>query len=286
MLNVIGRGFALGERSPYAPDVPELPEVEIVKCNLQVWSVGRVVDGVDASAGGRVEGELQRLRGRRVSGWERRGKLLIGRLGDVALLSHLGMTGKWVRAPGERRFQRITLDLDDGSRLALVDARRLGRTWVLDEADLGSHPWLQRLGPDPLKDGLGAQVLRARVGVGRVPLKTRLLDQGRVAGLGNICVIEGCFRARLHPHTPAGAVPDDRWAALAEGLLGHIHDTLRHESGDEVAYINEGGPNPFAVYGREGQGCPDCGGPILRQVLSARPSFLCPACQPLPGGPP
>ncbi|TNF29452.1 MAG: hypothetical protein EP329_15660 [Deltaproteobacteria bacterium] len=267
--------------------MPELPEVEIVRRNLERWTVGRAIVAIGAPDLGRVDGDPGALVGRRVRAWRRRGKLLLGELagadGDDGLLgvvSHLGMTGKWVREPGDRRFVRMTWTLDDGLTVGLVDARRLGRTFVF-AGPPDAHPRVASLGPDPLHDGLDGATLRARLGRGRAPLKSRLMEQGRVAGLGNICVVEACFRAGVHPHTPLSDVPADRWDALAAGAVAHIHKTLADEAGDEVAYVNEGGPNPFLAYGREGEPCPHCGDAIVRAVLAGRPSFFCPSCQPL-----
>ncbi|PIE17220.1 MAG: hypothetical protein CSA66_06370 [Proteobacteria bacterium] len=190
--------------------MPELPEVEIVRRNLSRWmGPERAVVRVAAAAAGRIEGDLQRLVGRRAARWGRRGKVLIGAFdGGVALLSHLGMSGKWVRAPAPRGYERIVVDLDDGTRLALVDTRRLGRTWVVDADAVAAHPRLAGLGPDPLADGLDGPTLRARVVAGRPgPLKTRLLDQARLAGFGNICVAEA---ASAPPSTPTP--PPAAWA--------------------------------------------------------------------------
>lgn len=271
--------------------MPELPEVEIARQNLVRWTVGREIvavslvdpDAVDAPPPWTVED----LVGRRLTSWDRRGKYLVMRLEPIAarepltgLVSHLGMTGKWVRTPPGRRFERLALTLDDGGRVALLDARRLGRTWLVT-GDPAAHPRVAALGPDPLRDGLDGDTLRARLGRGRATLKAALLDQARVAGVGNICAVEGTFRARIHPHTRLDAVPPTAWSALAAGLLDHIAVTLETEAGDELAYVNEGGPNPFLVYGREGEACPRCGAPIRREVLGGRPSFVCPACQPL-----
>jgi len=262
--------------------MPELPEVEIVRRNLERWTVGRVVVAVDAPDLGRTEGDPTAIVGRRVLSWRRRGKLLLGALdGGIGVVSHLGMTGKWVREPNERRFVRARWTLDDGGTVGLVDARRLGRTFVFSGVPDG-HPAVAKLGVDPVHDGLDGEPLRARLGRGRAPLKQRLLEQHRVAGLGNICVVEACFRAAVHPHTPLDAVPADRWGPLAAGALDHIAATLLAEDGDEVAYVNEGGANTFLAYGREGEPCPRCATPLRREVLAGRPSFFCPACQPPP----
>jgi len=268
--------------------VPELPEVEIARRNLQRWTQDRTVTGVEALDPARSPVAPGALEGRRVLAWERRGKLLIGRLEGVTLFSHLGMTGKWVRDPAGRRFLRLRVALSGGLEVGVLDARRLGRTWLVPGRG-DDDPAVARLGPDPLADGvhgtgglggLDGELLRARLAGGRGAVKTLLLDQGRIAGLGNICAVEACFRAGLHPHTPAAELGAEDLERLARGLREHIARTLEIEDGDEIAYVTQGGHNPFLVYGREGAPCPRCAAAIARETLAGRPTFTCPRCQP------
>ncbi|MFT7580102.1 MAG: formamidopyrimidine-DNA glycosylase [Myxococcota bacterium] len=270
--------------------MPELPEVEFVRRHLSHWCVGRVVTAVEVLDTGRSYGDAACLVGHRCAAWTRRGKLLIGTFdGGTAILSHLAMTGKWVRDPADRRFQRIrlTFEASDAERphqIALVAARRLAQTWFLEAPHVAEHPRVASLGPelfDPNGLPPSGDALRVAVGAGRGPVKTRLMDPKRVAGLGNICVVEGAFRAGLHPHRPTTSLRSDDWDALAAGIHGHIVDTLRFE-GDraEIAYVTQGGDNPFAVYGQSGKSCPRCQGPIARETLAGRPTFVCPQCQP------
>ncbi|MCB9731230.1 MAG: Fpg/Nei family DNA glycosylase [Deltaproteobacteria bacterium] len=262
--------------------MPELPEVEIARRNLERHTGGGEIVALEPLPGADLEGDVAHAVGAVLARWERHGKLLVGRLaGGGAVLSHLGMTGKWVRDADDRPHQRVLLAVrrgDDVARVSLVDPRRLGWVRVTDDPDA----WLDRLGPDALDPALDAATLAARAGGGRVPLKTRLLDQARVAGLGNICVLEACFRAGVHPHTPAGAVPPAAWERLLDGARAHIAHTLEVEAGEEITYLSEGGDNPFLVYGRAGSPCPRCAAPIARDVLAGRPTFFCPTCQPAP----
>lgn len=264
--------------------MPELPEVEIARRLLARWSHGAEVVALEPLTGGRLEGDPAAALGATLARWDRHGKLLIGHLsGGGALLSHLGMTGKWARGGPHldpRPHQRVLLTVERGgerAQLTLIDPRRLG--WVAVVPD--PAPWLARLGPDALDPALDGPTLARRAGGGAAPLKTRLLDQARVAGLGNICVLEACFRAGVHPHTPAGALPPAAWERLLAGARAHIAHTLAAEAGEEITYLSEGGHNPFLVYGKAPAPCPRCGEPIAKAALAGRPSFYCPRCQPL-----
>lgn len=265
--------------------MPELPEVEATRDNLARWTTGRVVVDFQTDP---PASDLAPLRGHTLLGWRRRGKRLAGLTSSPAaaardpaspvVLVQLGMTGRIVKdAALARPHQRVRLTLDDGSTISLVDTRRLGRVALcrdLDEAFAG-------LGPDALTDLADGPTLGRLLGLHRkVPLKTALMDQARIAGLGNIAALEACFRAELHPHRPLDGLTTTELARLSDAIAQHLAHTLATTLGeDEIAYVSEGGENPFLVYGREGSPCPRCAGPIARVLAAGRPSFWCPGCQ-------
>lgn len=257
--------------------MPELPEVEATRDNLERWSRGRVIAEIERRDRA-LDPRLDALAGTAFMRWERHGKVLAGVTDQGVLLSHLGMTGRWVHDPvPDRPHQRLVLSLGDRSRVAYLDVRRLG------DARLVATPAeaFAGLGPDAWTSPPDAAALRSALGRGKAPLKARLLDQQRIAGLGNIAVIEACYRARLHPHTPVERVSDPDWRRLAPAIHDHLAATLGQTRGlAEIAYLSEGGDNPFLVYGREGQPCGICRTPIVRVVRSGRPTFFCPHCQP------
>ncbi len=268
--------------------MPELPEVELTRRALTRWTVGRPVAAVEVHDPKRFEGDAAALVGRAARGWERRGKYLIGRFDGVALLGHLGMTGKWVEDPGpERPHQRVVLRFGDGqapARVVFIDPRRFGGCWVMPDDQLEGHPRLAELGPDPTAADFDGARLRAAAGRGAAPLKARLMDQRRVAGLGNIAASEIAWMARVHPHAPVDRVPAEAWDALAEATKEHVAWVIEIEGEGEVQYQSESeADNPFKVYGRAGQPCPRCGAAIARGVLGGRSSFWCPRCQPEAG---
>lgn len=266
--------------------MPELPEVEATRENLQRWSAGRRVLRVERRDRA-LDEALERLVGATIAGWSRRGKALVAvtDLPDGAVLHvHLGMTGRWVRDPEpERAHQRLVIELaGPGPRwLAYADVRRLGTArLVADEAEafegLGIDARDARPGAEVLARVLGDEARRSEA-----RLKARLLDQKRLAGLGNIAVSECCFFAGVHPHERVRALGMKAWARLAAGIAEHLERTLATTLGrDEIAYVSEGGDNPFVVYAREGEPCPRCATPIGRAVAGGRVSFFCVRCQP------
>jgi formamidopyrimidine-DNA glycosylase len=265
---------------------------------LARWARGRRVKSVvvhDARVLGRApRSALAALEGTRFTAFDRRGKHLLLTLmqgrARVGLWSHLGMTGKWVRrqdgtAP---RFSRVALRLDDETVLHYADLRLFGRLRVVEGADFGRVPELAALGPDPLHDGVDVERLATRLARSKKPIKPLLLDQRLLAGLGNIQASEALFRARIDPRRPAQSLTRAEVGRLAKGIVSSIADTLSDFAahgvvgrGRDIVYVEEPGtPNPFRVYGREGERCPRCGrATIVRVVQEGRATFYCPRCQ-------
>jgi formamidopyrimidine-DNA glycosylase len=282
--------------------VPELPEVEVAGRNLRRWGQGRRVTATAADpraarifrpATGRV---LGRLRGARLEEIRRIGKNLLltfepARGGDrVGVWSHLGMTGKWVRRrAGDRPppSRRLSLVLDDGSRLDYVDMRMFGRFRLIPGARFSEVPDLAALGPDPLADGVDPRRLGERLARVALPIKVALLDQTVLAGVGNIQASESLFRARIDPRRPARSLSPAELKRLGKGIRDSIAFTLKSfaktgADGDDadIAYVEENAPNPFLVYGRAGEPCPGCKrSKIVRFVQAQRATFYCPKCQ-------
>jgi formamidopyrimidine-DNA glycosylase len=232
----------------------------------------------------RLEGDVGVLEGAEVLRWRRLGKYLIADLsGGLSVLSHLGMTGQWVAdAPEDRPHQRVVFHLDGAGpgRISLVDPRRFGWTWILATVELADHPRLAGLGPDPLDPAFGVQALRSAVGEGRSALKTRLMNQRVLAGLGNIALSEIGWRASVHPHRPCASLTDGEWHSLHGAIGDHLRYVLDAEDGEEIVYLGYAGAvNPFLCYGREGAPCSRCQTPIVRDALAKRATFFCPTCQ-------
>ena len=272
--------------------MPELPEVETVRRGLAPVLEGRRLARVQALRADLrfpfPDGFGQRLTGRRVERLSRRAKYLLAELDDGRhLIMHLGMSGRFrVLADGDKpppgRHEHVIFTTDAGTEVRYDDARRFGFMDIAEPGALDSHPMLKDLGPEPLGDDFDAGLLVGRLGGRAAPIKTALLDQRVVAGLGNIYVCEALFRAGLSPKRRAGTVTGKR----AQRLVGAIRQVLqeailsggstlrdhRLPSG-ELGYFQ----HHFAVYGRQGEACPgcDCGGAVKRISQSGRSTFYC-----------
>jgi formamidopyrimidine-DNA glycosylase len=271
--------------------VPELPEVETVCRQLEPEIEGRRIERLevyDARWCRPVEpAELEAaVGGRTIERLGRRGKyLLLGLDGEQTLVMHLRMTGNLVlgeRSTSERHLRARFL-LDDRRELWFTDPRRFGEALLLDDGALDAH-FAPRLGIEPLSDEFTPAAL-GEVAAGRtVPLKSFLLYQKGIAGVGNIYADEALFRARLHPLSPAGSMKPEHLEALRDGVVtaleagidggGASIDDYRDGRGEKGRMQNE-----FLVHTREGQPCPRCDGTVERIVVSGRSTYFCPACQ-------
>jgi formamidopyrimidine-DNA glycosylase len=268
--------------------MPELPEVEIARRNLVRWLDGRRVLRAEADRRARTfrgaDPKLfERIRGglRQAS---RRGKyLLLAFDNDLGALWHLGMAGKFVRRPKghPEPYSRARLVLDDGQVIHFRDPRLFGRIAPARAADLPRLPPLPGLGLDPLEDGLDARRLQEAVGPSRQALKVALMDQGRIAGLGNIHAAEALFRAGLHPARAPQSLSAAEWRKLARSIHASIRFALDREEGEEIEYVEEpGSPNPFRIYGRAKEPCPKCSTRVKSITQGGRTTHFCPTCQP------
>lgn len=267
--------------------MPELPEVEIARRNLERWLQGTRVTAAEADRTRIFRGanrlSFTRLRGK-LSFAARRGKtLLLGFERNQGFLSHLGMTGKWVRRPAGRLepYSRARLRLADGSVLHYRDPRLFGRIKPAPADALLSLPEVTHLGPDPLLEVLDGPRLAGCFGSRRTPLKVALLDQSRLAGLGNIHAAEALWRAKLSPLRPVSSLTAAEWRRLATAICTVIRFALLREDDEDIAYVEEPGtPNPFRVYGRAGKPCLRCRTTIRSVPQAGRTTYFCPRCQP------
>jgi len=271
--------------------MPELPEVETVVRTLRPQILGQVVRSLWTSgqslrmARKLDKGQLKKICvGATISAVRRRGKyILIDFEAGSGVLVHLGMTGRLTVTDDRKeriKHTHVVWTLPRQRELRFVDARRFG--WVQAAANLDGLSEIRALGPHPLAE-LDGEKLGAMLAASRAPIKTFLLDQHRLAGLGNIYVCEALFRARIHPRTQACRARDK-----SEILVRAIQETL--EIGiancgtsfrDFVDATGAPGKNIEAllVYGREGEKCAACSGRVLRLVDAGRSTFYCGDCQ-------
>lgn len=277
--------------------MPELPEAETIVRGLRPHLTGRTVRTVAV-----IHADVLRtdpgafaaaVSGRIVEGVERRGKNVIMPLsGDAVLAVNLGMTGKLLpfrglpTGIGAPSHPAIRFHLDDGSVLVFDDTRRFGTVECLDGA--GWHQRSGRMGPEPLARTFTARTLHEGLQRSRSPVRSWLLDQRRIAGVGNIYANEALYLAGIDPRRPArdvDPVEADRLhralrrvlrAAISKG--GTTLRDYRTAEGKEGRYASS-----LGVYGRAGQPCGRCGATIERVVFGNRSAFLCPSCQRLHG---
>lgn len=254
--------------------MPELPEVELLTRDLRRWLLHQpvTIDVIDPTV---VRGDAPLPGVLPVTRVWRRAKHAVLERGDQALVLHLRMTGKVVpdRPQGRTRVRFHT----PTAAYAFQDTRRLGE---LRGVPLGHVDALfAELGPEPFPERHDGDWWRRAVGGTRKAIKPALLDQHRVAGLGNIAGSEICWRAGVSPLRPVPSLSAAEWDALAAHAHAFLHDVVAHEAGQEIHYVSSGGDNPFSVYGRAGQACPRTGGTIERVVQAGRSTFWCPAAQ-------
>jgi formamidopyrimidine-DNA glycosylase len=272
--------------------VPELPEVESIRRSLEPLILDRRIVRASIRDPRLVAPELPeeveaQLREMRISALDRRGKYLLLELeAQRTLLIHLRMTGSLRhRRPGsgEEAHERATLSLDDGSELAYRDVRRFGSWRLLGCDEL--EPYLAaRLGPEPLAPRFTTVLLGERLRGRRTPLKSALLDQRTLAGLGNIYADEALWRARLHPLRPAGTVRRPALERLHGGIREALEMGLARQGATLRDYALPGGErgsmqDEFRVYGRDGEPCGRCGATIAKMRIGGRGSWYCPRCQ-------
>jgi formamidopyrimidine-DNA glycosylase len=274
--------------------MPELPEVETVRAQLEPRLVGRRLERVEISDPRLTRpvdpaGVAAELEGERVAALDRRGKYLIVRFeSGRVLLIHLRMTGQLLYVDGESTpaadaHRRAVVRLDDGSDVVYRDLRRFG-TWLLVEPGELDLYLGERLGREPLGRGFTAKRLSEAISSRRAPIKAALLDQRRLAGIGNIYADEALWRARVHPLEPAGELGPEEVASVHRGIRAALKAGIARQGATLSDYRTPAGESgrmqhEFKVYGREGEPCERCGTPIEKIRAVGRGTWYCPSCQ-------
>jgi len=287
--------------------MPELPEVETVVRQLEPEVEGHRIERLEVlderwsrpvppqELGDAVSGStIERL--------GRRGKyILMGLDGERTLVMHLRMTGNLILREGEEmldpsegrrlyesersteeRHLRARFVLEDRRELWFTDPRRFGEAFLLGDDQLETR--FAKLGIEPFSPEFTPKALGEMAAGRTAPLKSFLLDQSKIAGVGNIYADEALFRAELHPLSPAGSMKPEHLEALRDGVVAALEagidaggssiDDYRDARGERGTMQNE-----FLVHTREGEGCPRCGGTIVRVVVGGRSTYFCPGCQ-------
>lgn len=259
--------------------MPELPEVERAMRRLRAAVEGKTISSARALhpslARQFPEAHAQRLRNRRITSVERRGKHQLLRLDDGSTLhAHFRMNGDWLvsRTDGEpHRYTRVVIDLTDGTRIELHDSRALS---AMSFHPAGEDP-LPRLGMEANDRSLNAAYLRTALSNRRGPVKPALMDQKVIAGLGNIYAAEALWRARISPRARASSLSNERLGRLVTA----IGEVLSGKNRPPGRYTDKKSRHRFGVYDREGEPCEVCGTAIRRIVQAGRSTYFCAKCQ-------
>ncbi len=282
--------------------MPELPEVETVRMGLLPVMEGRVIETAQVNRPDLrwpfPPRMAERLTGAQVLRLRRRSKYILADLSTAeTLLIHLGMSGRMLISgaavgqfhhdhPAPAKHDHVVLDMEGGARVTFNDARRFGAMDLLDTATADQHPLLSTIGPEPLGNDFNEAHLANRLKNRATPIKTALLDQHNVAGLGNIYVCEVLFRAQISPLRLARDISQTEVQRLVPIIREVLSEAIAaggsslrdyRQADGELGYFQ----HTFRVYDREGAPCPTagCTAKITRTVQSGRSSFHCPTCQ-------
>lgn len=265
--------------------MPELPEVETIKREIEKKIVGKKITGVIINNPRVIREPSPRefaegLQGKAVSGAARKGKLLILELsGGKSLTVHLKMTGQFVY-PGNGRSSRVSFRFSDGSILDFNDNRLFAELRLLD--DWRSLKFVKELGPDPFE--LSFNQFQALFKNKKTKIKVLLLDQGFIAGIGNLYAAEILFAGRIAPGRPASSLSEEDLRRLYTAIREILTEAIKHHGSSVDNYVRlsgeQGGFVPYLkVYGREGKPCVGCKGTVKRIAMAGRGTYFCPGCQ-------
>ena len=282
--------------------MPELPEVETVRRGLLPAMEGHVIARAEVNRPDLrwpfPDRMAERLTGQRVERLRRRSKYILADLsGGETLLMHLGMSGRILISgdplgqfvhdhPAPEKHDHVVFHMQNGARIIFNDPRRFGAMDLFETVTSEAHPLLSAIGPEPLGNAFHEDHLIAALRGRMTPIKSALLDQKIVAGLGNIYVCEALFRAGIHPVRKAGKIGRTRVASLVPVIRATLEDAIAaggsslrdyRRADGELGYFQ----HSFDVYGREGAPCrrDGCNGKVRRIVQAGRSSFYCTACQ-------
>jgi len=267
--------------------MPELPEVETIKNELSPWVVGQSFTQVaifDTALvpGSSAEEFCHKLIGQTIQGLERRGKYLIFNLANQALIMHFRMTGVLLLNPGGTdRYARAAFRLSNGTRVVFSDLRRFGVMRLVENV----ATVVGKLGPEPLSESFTPEVLARLLNKHRLPIKAALIDQGIIAGIGNMYADEALFAARIHPLRKADALSAHEIQSLYRSIREVLCSAIGNKGASVDTYVRPGGQIGtahfhFKVAHRGGELCPVCHTPIQRTLVRNRGTYFCPNCQP------
>jgi formamidopyrimidine-DNA glycosylase len=270
--------------------MPELPEVETVVRALRNGGrggqsiVGKTIESVDLVWDGVVEiptvAEFEnRIIGQSIVNVSRRAKYIVIHLSTDYLLVHLRMSGDLLVGEGEvynAKHVRVGFHLDDGTHIAFNNPRKFGRVWLVNDVT----EIFSKLGPEPLSDNFSQADFYKLLSSTKRVIKSLLLDQKKIVGIGNIYADESLHRSKIHPQSPANLISRNTSNLLYKNIRSVLKEAIKR-NGSSFDWIYQGGEfqNEFAVYQKTDEPCPNCGTPVSRIVVAQRGTHYCPRCQ-------
>lgn len=273
--------------------MPELPEVETIRRVIEPQIKGLEIENIRLGnaqiiAYPTADEFCRRLKGQRVSSMSRKGKFLQIHLksGDCVVL-HLRMTGCLLVTPSDYpllKHTHIVFGLTGGKELRFWDMRRFGRFWLIPKGEVDTYSGIDKLGIEPFAEKLNAAYMKKHFGNRKKAIKTCLLEQNVIAGIGNIYSDEILFTSKIPPDFPANCLIADEWERLAKAIPNRLEYFIEKNSISAEEYLAGKGKDyrntPFLqVYGHAGEPCPVCGETLVRTVIGGRSSVYCPRCQ-------
>jgi formamidopyrimidine-DNA glycosylase len=273
--------------------MPELPEVETIREGLEKKVKGKRVSKVIIKSEKSIKapsspGEfIRKIEGRILSEIRRRGKYLILELDSKdSLIIHLKMTGRLIySSEGEELpYTRVILLFPDKSQLSFTDMRRFGGLWLISDEEFSNVPFLKSLGPEPLQNDFTLDRFRELLKGKKGKIKSLLMEQTFIAGVGNIYSQEALFLARIHPEKNPSTFVDSEIEALYSSLLAILREATSCGGSSVDTYVNLNGKkgdyvSRLRVYGRQDRSCSRCGAVIKKIKVSGRGTCFCPLCQ-------
>ncbi|ANZ68933.1 DNA-formamidopyrimidine glycosylase [Pediococcus claussenii] len=274
--------------------MPELPEVETVRRGLEALVKGKTIKQVnvryDKMVSPNPDEFKSALKGKKILDIERRGKYLIFRFSEnLSMVSHLKMEGKYAVLPHTEplsKHDHVIFELTDGSDLRYNDTRKFGRMNLVPSGKELTVGGLATIGPEPTPETLTFEYLSQRLRSKKVGMKSFLLNQSNVAGLGNIYVDEVLWLTKVHPLQPSNTLTDEEIKALRLNIFSELERAINAHGTTVFSYLNAAGhagsfQNQLNVYHRQGKPCPRCGTLIEKIKVAQRGTHFCPHCQKL-----
>ena len=271
--------------------MPELPEVETVRRGLEKLILGKKISNIEIRYSKMIKTDLEQfqkeLPGQVIQSIGRRGKYLLFYLSDKVLISHLRMEGKYFYYPDhvpERKHAHVLIHFEDGETLVYEDVRKFGTMELLAPELLDAYFVSKKLGPEPTEQNFDLEIFRGALKKSKKPIKSHLLNQTLVAGLGNIYVDEVLWRAKVHPSRTSNSLSTQEVRKVHDEIIKVLGEAVEKGGSTIRTYTNAFGEDGtmqefHQVYDKTGQACSRCGAIIEKIQLGSRGTHFCPKCQ-------